>query len=114
MATRPQQTPYHSNRIGEGWHLFLVPRRLAYRQALTLDQAIRHQGDERKQGQDNRGRPRDRQVTPLPLRLHPEMRPRFFKRHFHPPAPDKPPQDLLRRVADLGREKGLRLKLALW
>ena len=47
---------------------------------------------------------------PLALRLHTQMRPRFFKRDFHGPATDKPGQPRLRGMAQGGRQQGLWLK----
>ena len=38
------------------------------------------------------------------------MRPRFFQRDFHGPATDKPGQDLLRCLVQVGRQQGLWLK----
>ena len=113
MATTPQTTPCERYRIGEGRPLFRVPSRQANRHGLSCAQAVCHQRHEREQSQKHRGRPRNRQVAPLSLRFHPQMRPRFFEGDFHPPTPHKPGQDLQRRMVDMGRKKGLRIVFAL-
>jgi hypothetical protein len=41
------------------------------------------------------------------LRFHPQMGPRFFKRHFHRPATHKPGQHLLAGMRQIRRQQGL-------
>jgi hypothetical protein len=67
MATTPQTTSYHRDRVGEGRLLFCVPGGSAHRLDLTFDQPVSHQGDEREQSKKDRRCPRNRQVIPLPL-----------------------------------------------
>src|SRR5262250_3275965 len=113
MATTPQTSPYERNRVGEGWQLFRVPSRQADWQDLPCAQAVCHQRHEREQPQQNRGGPSNRQVAPLSLRFHTQMRARFFEGDFHTPTPHKPGQDLQRRMVDMRRKKGLRIVFAL-
>ena len=114
MAITPQTTSYHRNRIGEGRQLFRIPSSRANPYLLTFDQAICHQSYDREQSQQNRCRPGNRQVTPLPLRFNSQVSARFFEGDFHPPTPHKPAQDLQRRVVRIGTSKGLRFIFTLW
>ena len=51
---------------------------------------------------NNAGVVRHSSRIPLALRLHAQMHPGFFKRHFHGPATDQPGQDLLRCMVQVG------------
>src|SRR5689334_12282244 len=102
MATAPQTTPYHRDRIREGRPLLFIPSGCANWLDLALDQPIGHQCHHREQPKQDWGRSRNRQVIPLALRLNPEMRPSFFKGYFHSPAADEPTQDLQRRMIQIG------------
>src|SRR5262247_4017526 len=113
MATAPQTTPYQRNRIGEGRQFFLVPSSRANRHLLTFGRLVCHQGHDREESKQRRSCPGNRQVTPLSLRFYSYVRPGLFKGHFHAPTSHKPGQDLQRRVARIGTDKGLRIKLAL-
>src|SRR5437868_1304712 len=105
MVIAPQTTPYQGDRIREGRSLFRVPGSSTHWIDLLLDQAISHQGHQREQPEKYWRGPRNRQVTPLSLSFYPEMRPRFFKGHFHPPTAHEPTQHLLRRMKEVGREQ---------
>ena len=71
------------------------------------------QRDDRVEAQQRRGGAGNGAIIPLALRFHPQMRPRFFKRHFHGPAPDKPGQHLRRGMLQIGRQQGLRFEALL-
>src|SRR5215475_6004131 len=114
MATAPQTTPYDRYRIRESRSLLFVPGRSANWLDLGLDQLVSHQRNHRKQSEKYRRRPSNRQIIPLPLRLYPQMRPRLFECHFHPPASYEPAQNLQGRMPKIGRQQGLRLKLTQW
>ncbi len=101
MATAPQTTPDHRNRISEGRMLFLVPSRLADEASFGLDQRVRHQRHQRKQSEQDRRGASYRQIIPLPLRINLQMRARFFKGHFLSPPPDEPCQNLQRRARQI-------------
>ena len=98
MNMLPQLPPHQGNRVRKGGASFAIPRRAAHAGRSLLDQQLSRQRDDRVEAQQRRGGARNRAIIPLALRFHPEMRPRFFKRHFHGPATDKPGQHLRRRM----------------
>ncbi len=107
----PQVTPHHRYCVREGRTLFGLPRRTSHREFLLLDQVCRQQTHHRVERKERRRGARNRFVRPLALRLHAEMRSRFFKGHFHCPAPDKPFQYLLWFDLQVCRHERLRLEL---
>src|SRR5262249_15053382 len=73
---------------------------------------IGHQRHQREQSKQDRGRSRNRQVTPLALCFNPEMRASLFEGDFHSPAPNEPTQNLPRRMIKISRKQGLWFKLS--
>jgi hypothetical protein len=69
MAITPHTTPYHCDRICEGWSLFRVPGSSPNRHHLTLDQSIGQQRHQREQSEQQRRAARYCQVAPLALRF---------------------------------------------
>src|ERR1044071_128826 len=113
MATAPYPSPYHRYRIGERDLRFRIPRCPANWLALLPDQTVGQQRHHRKHPQQYRRCSLYRYIIPLSLRLDSQVRSRFFKGHFHPPAPHKPLQDLLRFMLAIRTHQSLRLELAL-
>src|SRR5215510_4894384 len=114
MTPAPQRTSNHCYRISESRQCFRIPSSCAHRLRLIFDQAICQQSDQRKQTKKDWRCTRYSQITPLPLRLQTEMRPRFFEGHLLPPTSYEPSQDLQRCMVGISTEKRLRLQLALW
>src|SRR6185503_19440355 len=108
----PQSSANPGNRVRESWLRLGVPRRTTHHFGFPLHQRLCRQSNYRVQPKQCRCRAPNRQVIPLPLRLYSQMGTGFFKGHFHCPSPDKPREDLLRRVVAVRREQGLRVKLA--
>jgi hypothetical protein len=98
--------------VGKGRMGFLIPRRLPDAARWPRHALVREQGHQREQAEQRRGGAGDRQVRPLPLRLHAEVLPCFLEGDLQLPALDEPRQDLLGRRLRVGAEQGLRLELA--
>src|SRR5689334_14097365 len=105
MTPTPQTTSDHCDRISESRQCFRIPSSGAHRLRLIFDQAICQQSDQRKQPKKGRCCTCYSQITPLPLRLQTEMRPRFFESHLHPPTSYEPRQDLQRGMVGISTEK---------
>src|SRR5215813_13823899 len=114
MATAPQTTPYHSNRIREGRHLLFVPGSGSNRVDLGIDQPDSHQRKHREQSEKRRYCPSNCQIDPLTLCLNSQMSVSFFKDHFHPPTADEQTQNLQRRMIKIDRKQRLRIKFTQW
>src|SRR5215467_3784200 len=110
MTILPKTAPYDSNRVREGWCLFVIPSRRANRVGFALDQLIGHQCHHRIQSEQHGRCSSNRQIAPLPLAFYSDVGSGLLEGHFHSPAPNEPAQDLYRRVLQIGRNKRLRLK----
>ena len=110
MEMIPQLPSHQGNRVRKGGTRFAIPRCAAHAGHALFDQQMRVQRHERVEAQQRRGSTGNRTLIPLALRLQPQMGPRFFKRHFHRPAPDKPGQYLCRHMLQIGRQQGLRFE----
>ena len=108
MDMLPHLPPHPSNRVRKGGARFVIPRRTAHAGRSLFNQQLGGQRDNRIEAQQRWGGAGNGAIIPLTLRFHPQMRPYFFKRHFHRPATDKPGQHLLRGMTEIGRQQGLR------
>lgn len=113
MDMIPQVASNQRDRIGKGRQGFDIPSRATHPACPLLDQQMGDQRHDRIETQQRRGTAGNRLIIPLPLRFQPQMGTGFFKRDFHRPALDKPIQDGLGRVVQVGREQSLRIKLLL-
>ena len=82
MDVLPQLPPYQGNRIRKGRVSFVIPRRAAHASHSLFDQQLGRQCDDRVEAQQRWGGASNGALTPLALRFHPQMRPRFLKRYF--------------------------------
>ena len=98
----PQLPPHQGHRVCKGGARFALPRRAAHAGRSLRDPQLGRQCDERVEAQQRRGGASNRTRMPLVLRFHPQMRPRFFQRHFQRPVTDKPGQPLRRRIRQPG------------
>jgi len=89
--------PDQSQGIGKGRQGFGVPGRLACGDRMTGQvKRMSHQGNPRKQPQQQWCRAGNRFVRPLALGFNAEMPPDLLKGDFNLPAPHKPLNDLER------------------
>jgi hypothetical protein len=74
---------------------------------------VGEEGYEREQAQQRRGGAPYSHLRELPLRLYPEMPPRFLEGRLYLPTQDKPPKDLLGLGTKIGAQQGLGGELSL-
>src|SRR5512147_1172365 len=84
----PDPAADQAQAVGERWLLLGVPRRLLRRQQTRLVTPHRRQHHQRIPTQQHRRRPLNRQVGPLSLCLHPQVRAHLLERDLDTPAPD--------------------------
>src|SRR5262245_42164435 len=100
MAMTPYPSPDPGKGIRKGRMSFAIPGRASHAGCSLLAQAVGGQCDNRVEAQQRWRRASNGALIPLALCFHAQMPPRFFKRHFHPPATDKPgPLNLSQFVA---------------
>src|SRR6202042_3131201 len=112
MRRRPQHAADSGDGVTERWFRLGVPCCDVWTQDVrgAASQAIGPHGDQREQREQRRGGAQDRQVRPLPLRLHAEMGPHFLKRGL-----DAQPATILGWLrVEIGAEKRGWLMLAGW
>src|SRR5918999_117908 len=98
----PQMASDQGNRIGKCGANVGVPSCDSDAGGFLLEKLMGNQRDNRIEAQQRWGSSGNGSRLPLALRLPSQMCPRFFKCDFHGPATDKPGQDLLRCMVQVG------------
>lgn len=110
---RPELPTYEGQRIRKRGQRLLVPGSLPKWKQLPMQQVVGEDRHHRKERQQRGDGPQGSEVRPLALRFHAEVGPHFVKGHFHLPAPHKPFDDLLSRVAQIRTQQRLWRELTL-
>jgi hypothetical protein len=98
----PQMPPNQGNRISKRGANYGIPSRDPNAGGFLLEKLMGSQRDDRLEAQQRWGGSGNGSRILPALRLQAQMRPRFFQRDFYGPATDKPGQDLLRCLVQVG------------
>jgi hypothetical protein len=111
---RPPELPaYQGHPIRERGLSLVVPGREGYRDRTLVAHPSRPQGNERAQGQQDRGDARTRLVRPWALRCQPALGAPLLTGHVARPAPDDPCQERLRGRLPVGTAERVHAPLPL-